>query len=139
MSVLRAEHPAIAVADIYNHRSLRELAARLQSIGAIDTSSELELSPGPMRRLGLMQLIGVFVLFAVQSVPWLIAALAYGDIADIGTPHVGWLWLGVSWVVLASPPARIALQCVCTRVLLRDVKPGRYSRYSSSRSPPVVR
>ena len=131
VSVLRAEHPAIAVADIYNHRSLRELASRLQSIGAIDTSSELELSPGPMRRLGLMQLIGVFVLFAVQSVPWLIAALAYGDIADIGTPHVGWLWLGVSWVVLASPPARIALQCVCTRVLLHDVKPGRYSRYSS--------
>ena len=84
-----------------------------------------------MRRLGLMQLIGVFVLFAVQSVPWLLAALAYGDIADIGTPHVGWLWLGVAWVVLASPPARIALQFVCTRVLLRDVKPGRYSRYSS--------
>ena len=73
----------------------------------------------------------MFVLFAVQSVPWLIAALAYGDIADIGTPHVGWLWLGVSWVVLASLPARIALQCACTRVLLRDIEPGRYSRYSS--------
>ncbi len=131
VSVLRAEHPAIAVADIYNHRTLRELAVRLQSIGAIDTSSELELSPGPMRRLGLMQLFGVLVLFAVQSVPWLLGALAYGDIADIGTPHVGWLWLGVAWVLLASPPARICLQLVCTRVLLRDLRPGRYSRYSS--------
>jgi non-ribosomal peptide synthetase-like protein len=131
VSVLRAEHPAIAVADIYNHRTLRELAERLQSIGVIDTSSELELTPGPMRRLGLMQLLGVFVLFAVQSVPWLLGALAYGDLANIGTPHVGWLWLGVAWVVLASPPARIALQLVCTRVLLRDLKPGRYSRYSS--------
>src|SRR5581483_3539057 len=131
VSVLRSAHPAIAVADIYNHRTLRELSARIQSIGAIDTSSELELSPGPMRRLGLMQLVGVFVLFAVQSVPWLLGALAYGDLANIGTPHVGWLWLGVAWVVLASPPARIALQCVCTRVLLRDLRPGRYSRYSS--------
>jgi non-ribosomal peptide synthetase-like protein len=131
VSVLRAEHPAIAVADIYNHRTLRELAVRVQSIGAIDTTSDLELSPGPMRRLGLMQLLGVFVLFAVQSVPWLLGALAYGDIADIGTPHVGWLWLGVAWVVLASPPARIALQLVSTRVLLRDLRPGRYSRYSS--------
>ena len=131
VSVLRAEHPAIAVADIYNHRTLHELAERLATIGAIDTSSELELSPGPMRRLGLMQLVGVIVLFAVQSIPWLIGALAYGDLADIGTPHVGWLWLGLSWVVLASPPARIALQCFCTRVLLRDSKPGRYSRYSS--------
>jgi non-ribosomal peptide synthetase-like protein len=131
VSVLRAEHPAIAVADVYNHRSLRELAARLGTIGAIDTSSELELTPGPMRRLGLMQLVGVIALFAVQSVPWLLAALAYGDLADIGTPHVGWLWLGVSWVLLASPPARVALQCVCTRALLRDITPGRYSRYSS--------
>jgi non-ribosomal peptide synthetase-like protein len=131
VSVLRAEHPAIAVADVYNHRTLRELAVRLGTIGAIDTSSELELSPGPMRRLGLMQLVGVFVLFAVQSVPWVLGALAYGDIANIGTPHVGWLWLGVAWIVLASPPARIALQLVCTRVLLPDLRPGRYSRYSS--------
>ena len=86
VSVLRAEHPAIAVADVYEHRTLRELAARLQSVGAIDTDAKPEFSFGPMRRLGLMQLIGVFVLFAVQSVPWLLAALAYGDIADIGTP-----------------------------------------------------
>ncbi|HUA44214.1 MAG TPA: Pls/PosA family non-ribosomal peptide synthetase [Solirubrobacteraceae bacterium] len=131
VSVLRSEHPAIAVADIYNHRTLRELSARLETIGAIDTSSELELEPGPMRRLGLMQLLGVFVLFAVQSVPWLLGALAYGDLANIGTPHVGWLWLGAAWVVLASPPARIVLQLVCTRVLLRNLRPGRYSRYSS--------
>ena len=131
VSVLRAEHPAIAVADIYNHRTLRELSARLESIGVIDTTSELELEPGPMRRLGLMQLLGVFVLFSVQSVPWLLGALAYGDLANIGTPHVGWLWLGAAWVALASPPARIVLQLVSTRVLLRDLRPGRYSRYSS--------
>ena len=131
VSVLRAEHPAIAVADIYNHRTLRELSARLESIGVIDTTSELELEPGPMRRLGLMQLLGVFVLFAVQSVPWLLGALAYGDLANIGAPHVGWLWLGAAWVALASPPARIVLQLVSTRVLLRDLRPGRYSRYSS--------
>ena len=131
VSVLRADYPAIAVADIYNHRTLHELAARLQTSGAIDTSSELELTPGPMRRLGLMQLVGVFVLFAIQSVPWLIGTLIYGDLVNLGTPHIGWLWLGAAWVVLASPPAHIALQLVCTRVLLRNLKPGRYSRYSS--------
>jgi non-ribosomal peptide synthetase-like protein len=131
VSVLRAEHPAIAVADVYEHRTLRELAARLESVGGIDTDAKPEFSFGAMRRLGLMQLVGVFVLFAIQSVPWLLGALAYGDLANIGTPHVGWLWLGAAWVLLASPPAHIALQCVCTRVLLRDLRPGRYSRYSS--------
>jgi non-ribosomal peptide synthetase-like protein len=129
--VLRVEHPAIAVADVYKHRRLRELAARLDTIGAIDTAAGPDLSPGPMRRLGLMQLVGVVVLFAVQSIPWLIAALAYGDLANLGTPHVSWLWLGVAWVGLASPPAHIALQWVVTRLLLRDISPGRYSRYSS--------
>ncbi|MGA8337233.1 MAG: Pls/PosA family non-ribosomal peptide synthetase [Solirubrobacteraceae bacterium] len=131
VSVLRTEHPAIAVADVYEHRTLRELTARLESVGAVATDAKPEFSFGAMRRLGLMQLVGVFVLFAIQSVPWLLAALAYGDIADIGTPHVGWLWLGAAWVLLASPPAHIALQCICTRVLLRDLRPGRYSRYSS--------
>ncbi len=131
VSVLRSEHPAIAVADVYEHRTLRELAARLESVGAVATDAKPEFSFGAMRRLGLMQLVGVLVLFAIQSVPWLLAALAYGDIADIGTPHVGWLWLGAAWVLLASPPAHIALQCICTRVLLRDLRPGRYSRYSS--------
>ena len=64
VSVLRAEHPAIAVADVYEHRTLRELAARLESVGAIDTDAKPEFSFGAMRRLGLMQLVGVFVLFA---------------------------------------------------------------------------
>jgi non-ribosomal peptide synthetase-like protein len=131
VSVLRAEHPAIAVADVYKYRRLGELTARLETIGAIDIAAKPELPFGSMRRLGLMQLFGVLVLFAVQSVPWLIAALAYGDLADVGTPHVGWGWLGAAWVLLASPPAHIALQCLCTRVLLRDIAPGRYSRYSS--------
>jgi non-ribosomal peptide synthetase-like protein len=131
VSVLRTEHPAIAVADVYEHHTLRELSARLDSVGGIDADAKPEFSFGAMRRLGLMQLVGVFFLFAVQSVPWLLAALAYGDIANIGTPHVGWLWLGSAWVLFASPPAHIALQCICTRVLLPDLRPGRFSRYSS--------
>jgi non-ribosomal peptide synthetase-like protein len=131
VSVLRAEHPAIAVADAYNYRTLRGLAERLRTIGALETVEGPELSPGPMRRLALMQLVGVFVLFAIQSVPWLIGSLIYGDIADIGTPYVSWIWLGVAWFALASPPAHVGLQWLCTKVLLRDIKPGRYSRYSS--------
>ena len=78
-----------------------------------------------------MQLVGVFVLFAVQSMPWLLGALAYGDIADIGTPHVGCLWLGVAWVVLASPPARIALQSSARASLLRDLNLAATRGYSS--------
>ncbi len=56
VSALRAEHPAIAVADVYEHRTLRELAARLESVGGLATDAKPEFSFGAMRRLGLMQL-----------------------------------------------------------------------------------
>jgi len=131
VSVLRNEHPAIAVADVYEHRTLRDLAERLEQIAAPETVAPPELSRGPMRRLAVMQLTGVFVLFCVQAVPWLIGTLAYGNLVDLGTPHVAWVWLVLAWLLLGSPFAHLAMILGGTRVLLGSLKPGRYPRYSS--------
>ncbi len=130
VSVLRRRYPAVAVADVYEHRALGALANRLQRIGAGDRATASQTAPRPLRRLGLMQLAGVLVLFALQSIPWTLGTLAYGDLVSIGTPHVAWAWLILAWLVLASPPAHTALQVACNRVLQRGIRPGRYSRYS---------
>jgi non-ribosomal peptide synthetase-like protein len=130
ISVLRVEHPAVAVADVYEYRRLRDFAARLEGIAGPGTSDVPELSLKGARKLGALQLLGVLVLFAIQGVPWLLGTLVYGNLVDIGTPHVDWLWLGAAWIVFASPPAHVAMQFVATRVLLHGVAPGRYSRYS---------
>ncbi len=130
ISVLRVEHPAVAVADVYEYRRLRDFAARLEGIAGPGASDVPELSLKGARKLGALQLLGVLILFAIQSVPWLLGTLVYGNLVDIGTPHVDWAWLGAAWILLASPPAHVAMQFVATRVLLRGVEPGRYPRYS---------
>jgi non-ribosomal peptide synthetase-like protein len=129
-SRLRRRFPSVAVADLYEYRTLGALAARLDSLGTGPDPVAPAAAPKPLRRLGLMQMAGVLVLLAIQSVPWLVGTLAYGNIAPIETPHVGWLWLIGAWLLLASPPARTALQVGLTRLLLRDLRPGRYPRYS---------
>ena len=131
ISVLRVEHPAVAVADVYEHRTLRAFAAHLDGIAGPSADAVVEVSFKGVRKLQLLQLVGVVVLFAVQAAPWLLGTLVYGNLVDIGTPHVSWVGLLAAWALLASPPAHVALQFVTTRVLLRGVKPGRYSRGSS--------
>ena len=129
ISVLRVEHPAIAVADVYEYRRLRDLATRLDEIAGPEAEEAVEVTLKGVRKLQIMQMVGVFVLFAIQAVPWLLGTLVYGNLVNIGTPHVNWVGLAVAWIVLASPPSHVALQFIATRVLLRNVKPGRYSRY----------
>ncbi|MDA0180032.1 amino acid adenylation domain-containing protein [Solirubrobacter phytolaccae] len=130
ISVLRVGHPAVAVADVYEHRTLSAFATHLEAIAGPQITDIPELSLKGMRTLQALQLVGVFVLFAIQAVPWLLGTLVYGNLVDIGTPHVHWVALLAAWVLLASPPAHVALQFVATRVLLRDVEPGRYPRAS---------
>ena len=81
--------------------------------------------------LGPMQLAGLLVLFAVQSVPWLIGSLIYGDIGT--SAHRVSAGAGSAWHGSRSPvrPRTSRCSASATRVLLRDLKPGRYPRYSS--------
>jgi non-ribosomal peptide synthetase-like protein len=129
VSVLRERYPAVAVADVYEHRRLGQFAARLAEIGTASPQTSGPL-PTPPLRFGLGQLVGVVVLMALRAVPWLIAALAYGNVVDIGLPHVAWGLLAGAWLLLASPPARTATYLLARRVLLHRLEPGRYSRYS---------
>ena len=131
ISVLRVEHPAVAVADVYEHRTLRAFAAHLEASPARRRRGRRGLARGRRASCSCCSCSASLVLFAIQGVPWLLGTLVYGNLVDIGTPHVSWVGLLAAWALLASPPAHVALQFVATRVLLRGVKPGRYSRYSS--------
>ena len=139
VSALRRRYPAAAVADVYRHPTLRELAQRLDSLGRASDAVRTELGPQPLRRLGLMQLAGVLVLFAIQAVPWLLATLAYGNLVAIGTPRVPWVWLALGWLVLGSPPARTAMQVLLARALLRPSRSRALLALLVARLPAVVR
>ncbi len=130
VSVLRERFPTVAVADVYEHRRLGALAARLEHLGEAH-GEQAAAVPTPPRRLGAMQLAGLIVLTALASGQWVIAALGYGNIESVGLPHVAWGWLIGAWLLLASPPGRVGMALLARRVLLpRGLRPGRYPRYS---------
>ncbi len=43
-------------------------------------------------------------------------------------PHISWWWLAAGWIVLYSPPARIAISAGGARLLLRGIRRGAYPR-----------
>lgn len=128
-SVLRKRFPSLAVSDLYEHRQLAQLAARLDELGeARDEGAPA--APAPPRRWGVVQMAGLLALVALQASQWLIGALVLGNVLGEGLPHAGWPWLIGAWLLLASSPGRTAIVLTAKRLLLGDLRPGRYSRHS---------
>lgn len=158
-SVLRERFPSVAVADVYEHRLLGQLAARLDELTQVcdpagvclDEHGELSSEagskasarphetgaargegavPARWRRFAALQIVGVLVLTALAASQWVLGAFAYGNIESDGLPHVGWAWLIGAWVLLASPIGRLGLAVAARRLLLGELRPGRYPRDS---------
>ena len=81
------------------------------------------------RRWGAIRAAGSFALLALGAPQWLLGILAFDRISHVG-PQVGWAWLIVGWLVFTSAPGRVGLVLAARRVLLADLKPGRYPRGS---------
>jgi non-ribosomal peptide synthetase-like protein len=162
VSVLRERFPSVAVADVYEHRLLGQLATRLDELTQVcdpagvclDERGELSSEageagskanarpheigaahgegavPARRRRFAALQIVGVLVLTALAASQWVLGAFAYGNIESDGLPHVGWAWLIGAWVLLASPIGRLGLAVAARRLLLGELRPGRYPRAS---------
>jgi amino acid adenylation domain-containing protein len=127
-STLRERFPAVAVADIYNHRRLGELSDRLDQLGP--TGRQASTARGlESRRWGAVRAAGALALLALAAPQWLLGILAFDRISHVG-PQVGWAWLILGWLVFTSAPCRFGLVLAARRVLLVDLKPGRYPRGS---------
>ncbi len=129
-SALRERFPAVAVADIYNHRRLGELSDRLDQLGAGEDVPPTEHVPAS-RWWGALQLAGVLVLLALSAPQWLLGILAldrwHGGQLGLG---VGWVWLIAGWLAFVSAPGRALIVLAARRLLLSGLKPGRYPRHS---------
>jgi non-ribosomal peptide synthetase-like protein len=155
VSVLRERFPSVAVADVYEHQLLGQLAARLDELTQVSGDGDACLQepgelgeeqaacqpepgearaegalPARWRRFAAMQLAGVLVLTALAASQWVLGALAYGNVESDGLPHVGWVWLIAAWLLLASPMGRLGLAVIARRLLLGELRPGRYPRDS---------
>jgi non-ribosomal peptide synthetase-like protein len=124
-SALRVRYPAIAVADLYRHRRLRDLARHLEHLDA----PRIAPSPPPRtrHRWGVAQLVGVGVLLVLGSVQWLIGILAYNEWFGTGA-RPGWIVVVVGWLIFSSAVGRAGIVIAARRCLLGRMRPGRYRR-----------
>lgn len=130
-TLLRERYPAAAVADIYQHPTLRKLARRLER-SAQDAGAVRVVAPTPARAR-LAQLLLLVPLFTLTGLRWTVGLLALGNAAAwFGTypwaPTVSWWWVAAGWVALFSPPGRVAIAAGGARLLLRGLRPGSYPR-----------
>jgi non-ribosomal peptide synthetase-like protein len=130
-SDLRSRFPSAGVADIYNHRTIGELAVRLERLNPAVSSG----APLPTRdaRGGTLHIGGLAVLLILSAPTWIVAEFLYNrwSSASGELPQLGWVWLLAIWLIFVSVPGRILLVALARRVLLFDLAPGRYQRHSS--------
>jgi non-ribosomal peptide synthetase-like protein len=128
VSALRARFPSAAVADVYEHRQLGRLARRLDALG--EGRRELPDRRQAGARGGrAAQLAGVMVLLAFTVPAWLLGLFAYNDLFGAGVRLV-WPALIAGYLLFISAPGRTLILIAARRLLLGDLKPGRYPRHS---------
>jgi len=128
---IRARYPQMSVGDIYQNPKLGKLGAVLEAYESAQPTRR-EVAPTP-RRSGLLQLALMVPLTTLVGLRWAVAAAAFGNLlasiaAVTWAPTVSWWWIAAGWVVLFSPPGRIAISAGGARLLLSEVRPGTYPR-----------
>ncbi|RCG27116.1 amino acid adenylation domain-containing protein [Sphaerisporangium album] len=134
VSALRTRHASIAVADLYDHPTLRGLAARLEELEARAGSRRQDVDDGrrvaPMpRRASLTQTALTLPLLTVRAMPWVIGAAVAGNLLGLSwTPVVSWWWVLAGVLLFMTPFGRLGLAAAMARLLLRGLRPGDYPR-----------
>jgi len=130
VSVVRAEHPTVSVTDVYHHPTLAALADRIDALAGTRRPVRTVV-PTPLRARVLQTLVLV-PLFTIVGMRWTVVLAAAGEVLSVPwLPTAPWWLLGVGWLLLFSPPGRIAISAGGARLLLRGVRPGTYPRGSS--------
>lgn len=131
---IRTRFPRVSVIDIYQRPTLGALAGLLDSYQDAATTKRTVV-PTP-KRTGLVQTILTIPLLTIVGLRWTTALAAASDVLALTghawAPTVSWWWIAAAWLVLFTPPGRIAIAAGGARLLLRDVRPGTYPRGGST-------
>jgi non-ribosomal peptide synthetase-like protein len=125
VSLVRADYPNLSVTDVYHHPTVAALAARLDDLAGAQAPART-VTPVP-RRAGVIQTLAMVPLLTLSGLRWTVLLAAIGNV--LGYPWTTSWWLvGLGWLLLFSPPGRLAIAAGGARLLLRGVKPGSYPR-----------
>ncbi|GAA2259805.1 non-ribosomal peptide synthetase [Streptomyces amakusaensis] len=133
VSRIRERYATGSVGDIYQHPTLGALARTLDSgpgPGPAAARPARRVSPVP-RRTQLAQLALLLPLLTVAGLRWSVVAAAVNNVLALAGPAVSWWWIGLGWLLVISPPGKIAIAAGGARLLLRGVRPGTHPRGGS--------
>jgi non-ribosomal peptide synthetase-like protein len=132
VSIVRADFPTMSVTDVYHYPTVVALATRLDELSG-DLTPEHIVAPVP-RRAAVIQTLAMVPLLTLVGLRWTVVLAALGGVIGpvIGYPWtVSWWLVGLGWLLLFSPPGRLAISAGGARLLLRGVRPGTYPRGGS--------
>ncbi|MFC9997307.1 Pls/PosA family non-ribosomal peptide synthetase [Nocardia sp. NPDC127526] len=132
VAALRERFPHIAVADLYDHPRLGALAAYLDESAPAAAVEERIVRPTPLPAQ-LFQVLATIPLTTLTGLQWLTWLGVVGNIAAWSgslpwLPQLSWWWALVAFLLFISPPGRMALCVIGSRILLRGLRPGSYPR-----------
>ena len=129
---LRARFPEVTVADVYEHPTVADLAASLDAMAAPTSRRNRPVLPVPLKtQVG--QVAATFGLRTLTGLRWLTWVAAANNLIAAGTgaaylPTLSWWWVALGWLLLVSPPGRMALTAAGVRIILAGLTPGAYPR-----------
>ncbi|WP_408896691.1 Pls/PosA family non-ribosomal peptide synthetase [Nocardioides sp. R1-1] len=133
VTLLRADHPELTVADLYENPTVAGLAGFLDALEpAALAEQSRRVKPIP-RKTQVGQVLAVPLLRALAAPRWLTVTLAGArlahDLLDVGwLPAVPWWLLVLLLVLFVSPPGRMLVAAKLAQAVLRGVTPGEYPR-----------
>jgi non-ribosomal peptide synthetase-like protein len=132
VSRIRERFGEITVADIYERPVLQELAVFCDEMTSPAAVENRPVRPMP-RKSQIAQLVAAGGLRTLGGIRWLVWSLIAARVCvALGGPD--WLpsadarLLASGWVLLVSPPGRMALAALGARLILRGLTPGEYPR-----------
>lgn len=131
VSRIRERYAAGSVGDIYQNPTLGALARTLEEPSA-GATAQRDVQPVP-RLSGVVQVLLMLPLLGIAGLRWGVVAAAVGNVIGLPwVPTVSWWWVGLSWLLVVSPPGRIVIAAGGARLLLRGLRSGTYRRGGST-------
>nr|WP_240607186.1 Pls/PosA family non-ribosomal peptide synthetase [Cryobacterium aureum] len=134
VSAVRARHPETTVADLYDHPRIGSLAEELDARTPATPTVVRQVLPTPARSQFAQTVLGI-PLHVLSGARWLVYLAIINNLLGLNgasfAPTLSWWWVALGFVLFVTPPGKMLIAVIASRLLLHDVMPGNYPRGGS--------
>ncbi len=132
VSRLREHYPEVAVADVYDHPRIGDLATALEALATPAAYTDRTVHPVP-RSSQVVQVLLTVPLRTITGLRWLTwvalgCTVAAQWFSVPWVPSAPWTVVVLAWLLLVAAPGRMLLTALGARLVLAGVGPGSYPR-----------